>query len=106
MAIEKVEINVKGDPTLVCVQMSPSTQKEGRRISVHKRDQFVFAQALLLTMTSPPFFLRDSRLSEMLVRLKITTREKRRHAAGGRENFFRVSLVLLSLGKNGGLLVV
>ena len=106
MAIEKVEINVKGDPTLVCVQMSPSTQKEGRRISVHKRDQFVFAQALLLTTTSPPFFLRDSRLSEMLVRLKITTREKRRHAARGRENFFRVSLVLLSLGKNGGLLVV
>ena len=106
MAIEKVEIKVKGDPTLVCVQMSPSTQKEGRRISVHKRDQFVFAQALLLTTTSPPFFLRDSRLSEMLVCLKITTREKRQHAAGGRENFFCVSLVLLSLGKNGGLLVV
>ena len=42
MAIEKVEINVKGDPTLVCVQTSPSTQKEGRRISVHRRDQFVF----------------------------------------------------------------
>ena len=42
MAIEKVEINVKGDPTLVCVQTSPSTPKEGRRISVHRQDQFVF----------------------------------------------------------------
>ena len=48
MAIEKVEINVKGDPTLVCVQTSPSTQKEGRRISVHRRDQFVFGSGFTL----------------------------------------------------------
>ena len=101
MAIEKVEINVKGDPTLVCVQMSPSTQKEGRRISVHKRDQFVFAQALLLTTTSPPFFLRDSRLSEMLVRLKITTREKRRHAAGGEKIFSAFRSFYYPWGKMG-----
>ena len=77
MAIEKVEINVKGDPTLVCVQTSPSTQKEGRRISVPGETNLCLAQALLLTTTSPPFFLRDSRVSEMLVRLKITPSEKR-----------------------------
>ena len=61
---------------------------------------------------SPPFFLRDGRASETRAGVKITPREKRRHAAG---RFFspgviftraRVSLALLSLRKNGGLLVV
>ena len=40
MAIEKVEINLKGDQNLVCVQTLPSTQKEGKRTSVHRLDQF------------------------------------------------------------------
>ena len=40
MAIEKVEINLKGDQNLVCVQMSLSPQKEGKRTSVHRLDQF------------------------------------------------------------------
>ena len=39
MAIEKVEINLKGDQNLVCVQTSPSPQKEGKRTSVHRLDQ-------------------------------------------------------------------
>ena len=34
------------------------------------------------TTSSPPFFLRDSRASETPARVKITPREKRRHAAG------------------------
>ena len=32
------------------------------------------------TTSSPPFFLRDSRASEMRARVKISPREKRRHA--------------------------
>ena len=40
MAIEKVEVNLKGDQNLVCVQTSPSPQKEGKRTSVHRLDQF------------------------------------------------------------------
>ena len=48
MAIEKVEINLKGDQTFVCVQTSPSTQKEGRRIFVHRQDQFVFGSGFTL----------------------------------------------------------
>ena len=49
MAIEKVEINIKGDQTLVCVQTSCSPEKEGRRTSVHRLDQYYLglAQALL-----------------------------------------------------------
>ena len=42
-------------------------------------------------MSSPPFFLRDSRASETRARVKITPRKKRRHAAG-REN----SIIFLS----------
>ena len=78
-------------------------------------------------MSSPPFFLRDSRASETQARVKITLREKRRHAVGrdslpamssGYERYINkviiiiiftsacVSLALLSLRKNGGLLVV
>ena len=66
------------------------------------------------TTSSPPFypfFLRDSRASETRARVKITPREKRRHAACrlfSRGVIFtptRVSLALLSLRKNGGLLV-
>ena len=89
----------------MCRRPPPLRKREGGYLYTGETN-LCLAQALLLTTTSPPFFLRDSRVSEMLVRLKITPREKRRHAAGGRENFFRVSLVLLSLGKNGGLLVV
>ena len=57
------------------------------------------------TTGSPPFFLRDIRASETRARVKITPREKRRHAV---VIFMRarVSLALLSLRKNGGLLVV
>ena len=63
------------------------------------------------TSSSPPFFLRDSRASETRARVKITPREKRRHACRlfSRGVIFtraRVSLALLSLRKNGGLLVV
>ena len=66
------------------------------------------------TTSSPPFYpfvLRDSRASETLARVKITPREKRRHAACRLFSigviFTRacVSLALLSLRKNGGLLV-
>ena len=79
-------------------------------------------------MSSPPFFLRDSRASETRARVKITPQEKRLHVAGREKNegpsFFslptachlfshrvifmraHVSLTLLSLRKNGGLLVV
>ena len=39
----------------------------------------------------PPFFLRDSRAREIRERVKITPREKRRHAAG-REKFFHARL--------------
>ena len=58
------------------------------------------------------WFLRDSRASETRAREKITSREKRRHAAChlfSRGVIFtraRVSLTLLSLRKNGGLVVV
>ena len=38
------------------------------------------------TTSSPPFFLRDSRASETRARVKITPREKRRHAAGREKN--------------------
>ena len=38
------------------------------------------------TTSSPPFFLRDSRASETWARVKITPREKRRHAAGREKN--------------------
>ena len=65
----------------------------------------------------------DSRASKTRGRVKITPREKRRHAAGREKNVSlpaacrlftrgviftraRVSLALLSLRKNGGLLVV
>ena len=37
-------------------------------------------------MSSPPFFLRDSRASETRACVKITPREKRRHAAGREKN--------------------
>ena len=66
------------------------------------------------TTSSPPFYpfvLRESRASETLARVKITPREKRRHAACRLFSigviFTRacVSLALLSLRKNGGLLV-
>ena len=46
-------------------------------------------------MSSPPFFLRDSRLSETRARVKITSREKRRHAAG-REKNEGLQLIFLS----------
>ena len=36
--------------------------------------------------SSPPFFRRDSRASETRARVKITLREKRRHAAGRQKN--------------------
>ena len=58
-----------------------------------------------------PFFLRDSRASETRARVKITPREKSRHAAcrlfsiGVIFTRARVSLALLSLRKNGGLLI-
>ena len=74
------------------------------------------------TTSSPPFFLRESRASETRARVKITPREKRRHAAGREKNDVpaacrlfsrgviftraRFSPPLLSLRKNGGLLVV
>ena len=103
MAIEKVEINVKGDPTLVCVQTSPSTQKEGGYLYTGETN-LCLAQALLLTTTSPPFFLRDSRVSEMLVRLKITPREKRRHAAGGEKIFSPFRSFYYPWGKMGDYL--
>ena len=48
-------------------------------------DQKAFGQLktiLLQTTSSPPFVLRDSRASEARARVKITPREKRRHAAG------------------------
>ena len=37
-------------------------------------------QATRLRVVSPPFFLKDSRASETRARVKITPREKRRHA--------------------------
>ena len=37
-------------------------------------------------MSSPPFFLRDRRASKTRARVKITPREKRRHAAGREKN--------------------
>ena len=55
------------------------------------------------TTSSPPFFLRDSTASETRKRVKITPREKRRHAAGreiSRGVIFtlaRVSLTLVSI---------
>ena len=48
MVIEKVEINLKGDQNLVCVQMSPSPQKEGKRTSVHRLDQFGLGSGFML----------------------------------------------------------
>ena len=63
------------------------------------------------TTSSLSYFLRDSRASETRARVKIPPREKRQHAG---KSFFpprgviftraRVSLPLLSLRKNGGLL--
>ena len=40
----------------------------------------------LETMSSAPFFFRDSRASETRGRVKITPREKRRHATGREKN--------------------
>ena len=40
------------------------------------------------TTSSLPFVLRDSRTSETRARVKITLREKRRHAAGREKNHF------------------
>ena len=40
------------------------------------------------TTSSLPFVLRDSRTSETQARVKITPREKRRHAAGREKNHF------------------
>ena len=63
------------------------------------------------TTSSPPFFLRDSTASETRKRVKITPREKRRHAAGreiSRGVIFtlaRVSLTLVSMRNNERLLV-
>ena len=56
-----------------------------------------------------PIVIRDCRGSETRARVKITPREKRWHAAGREKNFSlspprRISLALLSLRKNGGLL--
>ena len=68
------------------------------------------------TLCAPLFFFRSRlrevphcRASETRARVKITPREKRRHAAGREKNFSlfpprRISLALLSLRKNGGLL--
>ena len=54
----------------------------------------------------PHFFLRDSRASEMRARVKITPRRVSPFLAWGDFTRARVSLALLSLRKNGGLLVV
>ena len=62
---------------------------------------------LRLTTSSPPFFLSDSRGRETRARVKITPREK--CCLFSRGVIFtraRVSLAVLSLRKNGGLLVV
>ena len=68
------------------------------------------------TLCAPLFFFRSRlrevphcRASETRARVKITPREKRRHAAGREKNFSlspqrRISLALLSLRNNGGLL--
>ena len=56
------------------------------------------------TTGSPPFFLRDSRASETLARVKITPREKT--ALGVVFTRARVSVALLPLRKNGGQNVV
>ena len=42
------------------------------------------------TTNSPQFVLRDSRASETRARVKITPREKRRHAAGREKNDFNL----------------
>ena len=55
-------------------------------------------------MSSPPFFLRDSRASETQAHVKITPREKSPFLAWVIFTRARVSLALLSLRKNGGLL--
>ena len=83
---------------------------------LYKTDTSVKRTPRVYTTSSPPFFLRDSRASETRARVKITPREKRRHAASphrvspfSRELIFtcaRVSLALLSLRKNGELVVV
>ena len=43
------------------------------------------------TTSSPPFFLRDSRARKTRARVKITPREKRRHAAGREKNHLSLS---------------
>ena len=51
--------------------------------------QFV-SEVRLYRLSSPQFFLRDSRASETRARVKITPREKRRHAAGTEKNACRL----------------
>ena len=68
------------------------------------------------TTSSPPFCLRDRRQCETRARVKITLSEKRQHAAGRDVSPFLAWVIftrarvyypsLLSLRKNGGLLVV
>ena len=64
------------------------------------------------TTSSPPFVLRDSRASETRARVKITPRKKRPPTASRFSRVgviftrARVSLALLSPGRNGELLVV
>ena len=71
---------------------------------------------LRLTTSSPPFSLRDSKASKTRARVKITPREKRRHASGREKNtiasrlfsrgvIFTRALTFRSL-YYGGLLVV
>ena len=87
----------------MCRRPPPLRKREGGYLYTGETN-LCLAQALLLTTTSPPFFLRDSRVSEMLVRLKITPREKRQHAAGGEKIFSVFRSFYYPWGKMGDYL--
>ena len=59
---------------------------------------YIHAQNLFQTTSSPPFFLRDSRTSETRAGVKITPREKRRHAACRLFQFFQFKNGILNPG--------
>ena len=64
------------------------------------------ARLRVQSASSPPFFLRDSRARETRARVKITHARKGDFSRGVIFMCACVSLALLSLRKNGGLLIV
>ena len=80
-------------------------------LNLQRHSQFFMVLVLnarlrVQSASSPPFFLRDSRARETRAHVKITHARKGDFSRGVIFTRSRVSLALLSLRKNGGLLTV